>query len=79
MSEKLISKLNREVQDGDYWKIVHIPQVRIWYSEPDQSEVKFLWGSVLRMTPRGQGAFEMSAEVTAVLRFKALNVGIRDI
>ncbi|KAL7188095.1 hypothetical protein ACSBR1_038032 [Camellia fascicularis] len=62
MSEKLISKLNREVQDGDYWKIVHIPQVRIWYSEPDQSEVKFLWGSVLRMTPRGQGTFEMSAE-----------------
>ncbi|KAL7188050.1 hypothetical protein ACSBR1_037987 [Camellia fascicularis] len=33
MSEKLISKLNREVQDGDYWKITHIPQVRIWYLE----------------------------------------------
>ncbi|KAL7166720.1 hypothetical protein ACSBR2_037399 [Camellia fascicularis] len=42
MSEKLISLLNREVQDGDYWKIAHIPQVRIWYSELDQNEVKFL-------------------------------------
>ncbi|CAL5352373.1 unnamed protein product [Camellia sinensis] len=26
MSKKLISKLDREVQDGDSWKIAHIPQ-----------------------------------------------------
>ncbi|CAL5417088.1 unnamed protein product [Camellia sinensis] len=32
MSKKLISKLDREVQDGVYWKIAHIPKVRIWYS-----------------------------------------------
>ncbi|GMQ04113.1 hypothetical protein CsSME_00049644 [Camellia sinensis var. sinensis] len=46
MSEKMISKLNREVQDGDYWKekkkIAHIPQVRIWYLEPGESKIKFL-------------------------------------
>ncbi|GMQ04105.1 hypothetical protein CsSME_00049637 [Camellia sinensis var. sinensis] len=34
MSKKLISKLDREVPDGDYWKIAHIPQVRICRSHP---------------------------------------------
>ncbi|XP_028121406.1 disease resistance protein RPM1-like [Camellia sinensis] len=38
MSKKLISKLDREVPDGDYWKIAHIPQVRIWYLEPGQNK-----------------------------------------
>ncbi|CAL5441177.1 unnamed protein product [Camellia sinensis] len=42
MSEKLISKLNREVQDGDYWKIAHIPEVRNWYWEHGLWKVKFL-------------------------------------
>ncbi|KAL7211219.1 hypothetical protein ACSBR2_014154 [Camellia fascicularis] len=42
MSKKLISKLDREVQDRDYWKIAHIPQVRIRYLVPGQSKVKFL-------------------------------------
>ncbi|CAL5441195.1 unnamed protein product [Camellia sinensis] len=42
MSEKLISKLDREVQDEDYRNIAHIPRVRIWYREHDQWKVKFL-------------------------------------
>ncbi|KAL7188080.1 hypothetical protein ACSBR1_038017 [Camellia fascicularis] len=42
MSEKLISKLDREVQDEDYRNIAHIPKVRIWYREHDQWKVKFL-------------------------------------
>ncbi|GMQ04122.1 hypothetical protein CsSME_00049650 [Camellia sinensis var. sinensis] len=42
MSEKLISKLDREVQDEDYRNMAHIPEVRIWYREHDQWKVKFL-------------------------------------
>ncbi|KAL7188107.1 hypothetical protein ACSBR1_038044 [Camellia fascicularis] len=42
MSEKLMSKLDREVQDEDYRNIAHIPEVRIWYWEHDQWKVKFL-------------------------------------
>ncbi|KAI7988114.1 Disease resistance protein RPM1 [Camellia lanceoleosa] len=42
MSDKLISKLDREVQDEDYRNTAHIPQVRIWYREHDQWKVKFL-------------------------------------
>ncbi|KAL7166698.1 hypothetical protein ACSBR2_037377 [Camellia fascicularis] len=41
MSNKLISKLDREVQDGDYRKIEHILEVRFWYGEHDQWKVKF--------------------------------------
>ncbi|THF96792.1 hypothetical protein TEA_004191 [Camellia sinensis var. sinensis] len=42
MSEKLISKLDREVQDEDYRNIAHIPEVIIWYREHDQWKVRFL-------------------------------------
>ncbi|THG10904.1 disease resistance protein RPM1-like [Camellia sinensis] len=42
MSEKLISKLNREVQDENYRKIAHIPEVIYWYWEHGQWKVKFL-------------------------------------
>ncbi|KAL7188097.1 hypothetical protein ACSBR1_038034 [Camellia fascicularis] len=42
MSKKLISELDREVQDGNYWKIAHIPEVVIWDTKHGQRQVKFL-------------------------------------
>ncbi|CAL5441191.1 unnamed protein product [Camellia sinensis] len=42
MSQKLISKLERDVQDGDYCKIAHIPEVQIGYLEHGQRKIKFL-------------------------------------
>ena len=42
MSQKLISKLDPDVQDGDYSKIAHIPEVQIGYLEHGQRKEKFL-------------------------------------
>ncbi|CAL5359473.1 unnamed protein product [Camellia sinensis] len=42
MSQKLISKLDPDVQDGDYCKIAHIPEVQIGCLEHGQRKIKFL-------------------------------------
>ncbi|KAL7211206.1 hypothetical protein ACSBR2_014141 [Camellia fascicularis] len=42
MSKKLISELDREVQDGNYWKIAHIPEVMIWDTKHGRRQVKYL-------------------------------------
>ncbi|KAL7188077.1 hypothetical protein ACSBR1_038014 [Camellia fascicularis] len=42
ISHKLSSKLDQDVQDGDYCKIAHIPEVQIGYLEHGQRKTKFL-------------------------------------
>ncbi|GFZ16606.1 hypothetical protein Acr_25g0010150 [Actinidia rufa] len=42
MSDNLISRLNRDLQGGDYWKVSHIPHVSIGIWKDDDWERSFL-------------------------------------